>query len=435
MRKTVLPFLLVGIILAVGCKKQSSPTVPDPGANPTNTFTPVPASFTPTLTATLTRTLTLTQTPFPTSTPTASMTSTATVTQTLTGTSSNTPSDTATRTYTPTATYTFSATPSVTATSTFTSSFTATATRTLTGTPTPTPTFTTTPMITPTEVPPVYKTSISLPFAPNALALGLDGTTLYVAGWNVFATPFPMMYMERVSTAGVSLGLWTAYGATTFQGISAISVSPLTGNVFLLDNSAPAVYEVTAAGAPVTSWTGYNGVNFTNPQGIAVAPNGNVYVADTDANLVDEFTDSGVTVTQWGGIVKPIELKVSPLSPYNLYVNEHSTQIVHVYTQSGTPVTQWGGYTATAGVGQGLFQEIEGMAIATNGTIYLTDGWPGGNEDFVQAFDPNGVFKTQWGAPGSLPAQFNGPDGIVVTAGGDFYVADNGNNRIEVFGP
>jgi len=423
MRKTALSILLAGSVLVVGCKKQSNPTTPGGGTNPTNTFTAVSGSSTPTLSATSTLTFTLTQTSSPTSTATLPPSPTST----RTGTASFTVTQTPNWTMTATASFTPSATPS----------FTGTATGTSTGTPTstPTPTQATSPISSPTEVPPVYKTSISLPYPPNALALGLDGTTLYVDELNIFATPLPMMYVERISTAGVSLGIWTGYGSTAFSTVAGIAVSPLTGNVYVLDNSAPAVYEVTTAGVPVTSWTGYNGVNFQNPLGIAVAPGGNVYVGDTDANLVDEFTDSGDPVTQWGGIVKPTRMAVSPVSPFNLYVTEHSTQVIHEYTSAGAPVTQFGGYTATAGVGGGLFQEIEYLAIATNGHLFASDGYPGGNEDFIQAFDANGVFKTQWGGPGSLPAQFNGPDGIVVTTGGDFYMADYGNSRIQVFGP
>ena len=45
------------------------------------------------------------------------------------------------------------------------------------------------------------------------------------------------------------------------------------------------------------------------------------------------------------------------------------------------------------------------------------------------------TYLTQWGTPGSGNGQFNGPEGVAVDAGGNVYVADTGNDRIQKFGP
>jgi len=45
------------------------------------------------------------------------------------------------------------------------------------------------------------------------------------------------------------------------------------------------------------------------------------------------------------------------------------------------------------------------------------------------------VFETEWGAPGSDPGQLDHPMGIAVGPGDRVYVADGGNERIQVFSP
>src|SRR5712692_8235391 len=48
---------------------------------------------------------------------------------------------------------------------------------------------------------------------------------------------------------------------------------------------------------------------------------------------------------------------------------------------------------------------------------------------------PNYRVVLQWGSPGSGPGQFNGAQGLALDSEGSVYVADSQNCRIEVFGP
>ena len=43
------------------------------------------------------------------------------------------------------------------------------------------------------------------------------------------------------------------------------------------------------------------------------------------------------------------------------------------------------------------------------------------------------VFSRKWGTFGTDPGKFNEPQGLAVSASGVLYVADTGNNRIQVF--
>ena len=51
----------------------------------------------------------------------------------------------------------------------------------------------------------------------------------------------------------------------------------------------------------------------------------------------------------------------------------------------------------------------------------------------MQVFSPQGAFLFEWGSFGSGESQFDGPEGIAVDGSGNVYVADWGNDRVQVF--
>jgi DNA-binding beta-propeller fold protein YncE len=51
----------------------------------------------------------------------------------------------------------------------------------------------------------------------------------------------------------------------------------------------------------------------------------------------------------------------------------------------------------------------------------------------VQVFNSSGVFQSAFGSSGSGNGQFSSPIGIAVGSGGNIYVADTNNNRVQVF--
>jgi hypothetical protein len=72
------------------------------------------------------------------------------------------------------------------------------------------------------------------------------------------------------------------------------------------------------------------------------------------------------------------------------------------------------------------------VAWDPQGNIFVSDGYV--NHRVVK-FDKNGRFVKQVGSerPGSEPSQFSTPHGIAVDNNGNVYVADRGNNRMQVF--
>jgi hypothetical protein len=65
------------------------------------------------------------------------------------------------------------------------------------------------------------------------------------------------------------------------------------------------------------------------------------------------------------------------------------------------------------------------------GNIYVADGF--GNNNRIAKFNKDGDFQKSWGQTGSGQGQFNKIRGIASDAQGNLYVADAGNNRVQVF--
>src|SRR5215831_6638944 len=88
-------------------------------------------------------------------------------------------------------------------------------------------------------------------------------------------------------------------------------------------------------------------------------------------------------------------------------------------------LTQWG----TLGAGNGQFYGPYDVAVDAGGNVYVVDS---GNER-IQKFTSTGTYITKWGTEGSGDGEFFQPSGIAVDASGYVYVSDLNNNRIQKF--
>jgi len=100
----------------------------------------------------------------------------------------------------------------------------------------------------------------------------------------------------------------------------------------------------------------------------------------------------------------------------------------HVQMFDSTGVYQ--GSFGSDGSGNGQFFGPAGIALADDGTIYVSDNL----NSRIERFTSGGVFMVAWGTSGSAAGQFNSPRGLDTDANGNIYVADTSNNRIQKFG-
>jgi hypothetical protein len=78
----------------------------------------------------------------------------------------------------------------------------------------------------------------------------------------------------------------------------------------------------------------------------------------------------------------------------------------------------------------GTFNRPTDIAWAPNGDFFVTDGY--GNSRVVK-IARDGTWVKAVGTYGSGPLQMNTPHGVAADADGNVYVADRGNNRIQIF--
>ena len=80
-------------------------------------------------------------------------------------------------------------------------------------------------------------------------------------------------------------------------------------------------------------------------------------------------------------------------------------------------VNKWG----TEGTGDGEFFRPSGVAVASDGSVYVADDW----NNRIQKFTFEGVFVTKWGRYDGGDGQFDFPRDVAVASDGSVYVADN----------
>jgi hypothetical protein len=87
------------------------------------------------------------------------------------------------------------------------------------------------------------------------------------------------------------------------------------------------------------------------------------------------------------------------------------------------------GFWGSEGAGDGEFDRPAGIAVASDGAVYVADG---GN-DRIQLFSYSGSFLGKWGEPGIGDSDFNGASDVAIAPKGDVYVVDGGMLRLKYF--
>jgi hypothetical protein len=93
--------------------------------------------------------------------------------------------------------------------------------------------------------------------------------------------------------------------------------------------------------------------------------------------------------------------------------------------QAPAYITQWG----TSGSGDGQFNRPWGIAVDGGGNVYVADT----DNHRIQKFTSSGTYLTRWGTHGHTDGQFYYPYNVAVDASGNVYVADTDNERIQKF--
>ena len=93
------------------------------------------------------------------------------------------------------------------------------------------------------------------------------------------------------------------------------------------------------------------------------------------------------------------------------------------------------GKPGVAGNGPDMFNAPTDVAVAANGDIIVSDGHGGNTNARIVKFTSGGKFISAWGKRGDGPGEFGVNHSVAVDSSGRIFVADRGNNRVEIFSP
>lgn len=138
---------------------------------------------------------------------------------------------------------------------------------------------------------------------------------------------------------------------------------------------------------------------------------------------------SGSMLARWGErqFAMPHGLTID--NHDNVWLTDVALQQVYKFSRDGHLLLTLG-KRGIAGNDASHFNRPTGVAVAANGSFYVSDGYLNSR---VIGFSAEGKFLVQWGTEGSGPGQFDLPHGIALDTSGHVYVADRANARIQIF--
>ncbi len=245
---------------------------------------------------------------------------------------------------------------------------------------------------------------------PSGLAIGGDGSMYVAEGW----------FVRRVDAAGT---------ITTIVG---------TDEPSSLGDGGPAV-----------------DASLEEPQALALGHDGSLYIADATANRVRKVDPDGVITTVAGTGEEGFSGDGGPAIDAELawprgvaVAPDGSVYIADTWNDRIRRVDPDGTITTAAGRGDAPFPErrratevpldVGGVAIAPDGSIYVTDG------PCVRGIDRDGVITTVAGTGRkghsgdggpAVEAELDEPAGLAIGPDGSFYVADYGCNVVRRVAP
>jgi sugar lactone lactonase YvrE len=91
------------------------------------------------------------------------------------------------------------------------------------------------------------------------------------------------------------------------------------------------------------------------------------------------------------------------------------------------------GKAGVAGEGPDTFNQPSDVAVGANGDIFVADGHDEDSNARIVKFSKDGKFIKASGKRGSAAGEFDTPHGLAFDSRGRLFVADRGNNRIQIF--
>jgi len=298
-----------------------------------------------------------------------------------------------------------------------------------------------------------------------------QGLAIDAAG-NMFVADSASNTIRMVTPAGVVTTVaGTPYVTGTADGTGAAAqfhtpwgiIADAADNLYVSDFNNDTMRKITPAAA-VTTFAGLaphpgsadgigSAAQFSAPQAAVSDASGNMYIADSANNTIRKITSNGAVTTLAGaaGVTGSADgtgasaqfnspQSLSADSAGNIYVADTGNNTIRMITPAGV-VTTLAGTAGVAGSNNGIgsvaqFNSPEGLVLDAANNIYVADT---GNNT-IREISPTGVVTTVAGTPGVTgaadgtggAAQFDAPQGLAIDSLGNIYIADTGNYTIRM---
>lgn len=227
--------------------------------------------------------------------------------------------------------------------------------------------------------------------------------------------------------APVLAGTWGRYGLAPGEFVEPSSVELDTQGFVYVAGHENRVQKFTRDGEMVLIWgtAGVGDGEFNHPHGLAIdrLRGDLVYVGDQENRRVQVFTPQGTFVRRWTDAeFKHIhDVGIDPATG-DIFVGDYERDLLQKFTANGAPLAELGG----TGPAPGQFRGIWGVSTDSGGNVYVADTF----NKRVQKLDRAGTFVRQWGAADS---RFMKPTGVFVDARDIVYVCDSLADAVLLF--
>jgi peptidylamidoglycolate lyase len=164
--------------------------------------------------------------------------------------------------------------------------------------------------------------------------------------------------------------------------------------------------------------------------GVAVDSHNHVFVFHRgDRPILCFDAATGKILQSWGDGMFAVAHGLRVDNHDNVWVTDVKHHQVYKFSHDGELLMTLGAKDVP-GLDGRHFNAPTDIAISPTGEFYVADGY-GNNR--IAKFSPQGDFLMDWGKKGDQPGEFDLPHGVALDAGGNVYVADRSNSRVQVF--
>jgi tripartite motif-containing protein 71 len=194
------------------------------------------------------------------------------------------------------------------------------------------------------------------------------------------------------------------------------------GDVWVTDTGNDRVEEFNETGEYVGQFgtKGAGNGQFTEPKGVSVSPKGDLWVTDSGDKRIEELTEKGEYVRQFSTGSNPVGVAADAGGKV-WSDSENETGAIEEHGETGSLIQSFG----VRGEGNGDVLEPRRLTVV-NGYVWVADA--GNNR--IEVFNEKGAYVTKFGTKGTGGEQMEYPVGVAVDERGNVWVVDD-NDRVD----